>query len=626
MCGICGFIGNFNGLNYSFEGLEMLLNRGYDSVGCCSFTDDLSNFKVTKYCTVGNQLSIDSLRNNLHKHNNTNICIMHSRWSVVGEVSNNNAHPINCYRNKFSVVHNGILENYQIIKKYLIKNGVEFKTQTDTEVIINLISFNHKLLVENDVNSDHDQLIKNAIEKSLITMEGTWGLVIMSTCAPDYLFCTRQGSPLLIGIDSNNQFAMIASEESGFCNHLKQYICLKDHNVVTLQNSKDGIVFDSTHTYVERPISDYQKELENSKNTYPHWLLKEIMEQPDASLRTIGMGSRIINDKQVRLGGLEGYADQLINTDHIILLGCGTSYYSCLYSSYYFKNLCNFDSVQAIDGSEFTEQDIPKNRKSIAIMVSQSGETKDLRDCLEICKNASILTIGIINVVDSDIARDVLCGVYLNAGKENSVASTKAFTCQVIALSMIAVWFSQHADINATKRIKLIQDIRMFHHDMKNTINLVNSKCKDISNILLNCNSAFIIGKGTSQYIAKEASLKLKEVAYMHTEGFSSSSLKHGPYSLLTNGYPVFMIIPNDSNFVKNMSIAEQLKTRKAFIIGISDVDLDDKFNIKIKIPQNQSFFPVLSIVIFQLISYYIALLKGHSPDYLRNLSKTITV
>lgn len=316
--------------------------------------------------------------------------------------------------------------------------------------------------------------------------------------------------------------------------------------------------------------------------------------------------------------------DKLIEVDNLILLGCGTSYFAGLTSINYFKDLCNFNTVQIFDGADFNENDIPRNGKSALILLSQSGETKDLHRCIEIGRKNDLIIIGVVNVVDSLIARESDCGCYLNAGREVAVASTKSFTSQVILLSMIAIWFSQINNINENKRIRYIQDLRRLELDIKNTLNNAENY-KQYLKFIENKKSIFILGKGNIRAIAREGSLKIKEVSYIHAEGYSGSSLKHGPFGLLEKGFPVILLDTNDNHYNKMSNVYEEIKSRYAEIITISNNNSLDRENTII-IPYNKTYSNILTIIPLQILSYELSLLKGINPDFPRNLAKVVTV
>lgn len=615
MCGIIAGVSNselINLIEMILNGLKMIQNRGYDSAGICCNSN--GSFYLEKYASIDKLNAIDKLNNSINNFKHFTSYIAHTRWATHGPKTDVNAHPhLDMYEN-FSVVHNGIIENYNELKTNLINNGFKFKSQTDTEVIVNLISYKYNLCNN----------VELAINTALSELEGTYALVIMFKNDPNILYCTRRGSPLLISV--NDDFALIASERSGLCNYVNNYINLDNNDLCIIKNISNKIVLETSRKYI--PIKITNSKIELSPEPYPYWFIKEINEQTEASLRSISMGGRLL-DNSVKLGGLELHSENLKDLDNLLLLGCGTSYHACLSSSHYFKDLCDFNVVIPIDGSEFTKKDIPKIGKTGIVFVSQSGETKDLHRCLEICKDETknLILIGVINTPDSLIAREVDCGCYINAGREVSVASTKAFTCQIILLSMIAIWFSQLKKTNSQKREEIIISLRRLYLDIKNTINNNLEICKEIAKYLVNYNSTFVLGKGICESSALEGSLKIKEVGYIHAEAYSSSALKHGPYSLLTEGFPVILICPDDEYFVRNIGISEEIKSRLAFSIGITDKEIKDhKFDKIIKIEKNKTYRNLLSVLPMQLIAYEIALLKGHNPDILRGLAKCVTV
>lgn len=617
MCGIiAGIYGNYikskNLINMIYMGLFMIQNRGYDSVGICSINQN-NNFTLKKIASSVSINGIDEIKKHIELFNNDDIIIGHTRWATHGKKTDNNAHPHIDYYNNFSLVHNGIIENYMELKQFLINNDFKFISETDTEIIVNLISYYYNIF--NDV--------KISINEALNKIKGTFALVIMCIKEPNTLYCIRKGSPLLISY--NEEFALIASEKSGFCNYVNNYISINNNDLCVLKKYNDKIIFETNNDYIPTPITETNFEF--SPKPYPYWVIKEIMEQSEASLRAISYGGRLLDDNKVKLGGLESHKNELMEIDNLILLGCGTSYHACLMGTYYFKELCNFNVVLSIDGSEFNYHDIPKNGKSGVIFLSQSGETKDLHRCLELCNDLDILTIGVVNVPDSLIARETLCGCYLNGGREVSVASTKSYTSQVILLSMIAIWFSQNKNINIHKRTDIINELRRLNIDIENTINKNIDIAKEIAQYLINYESLFILGKGICDSSAKEGSLKIKEVGYIHAESYSSSALKHGPYSLIQEGFPIILLCPDDNYFDKNISVSEEIKSRLAYTIGITNNTLNyHTFDKVLYIEKNYYFRGLLSVIPMQLIAYEIALLKGHNPDMLRGLAKCVTV
>jgi len=612
MCGICAFIGYKPGYECVMNGIHMLLNRGYDGTGLCAF-DAENNFKIRKYATTLDTSSFELLAKHSEEYKNCTTLQAFTRWATHGSKYNDaNVHPHVDYTSRFSVVHNGIIENYDVIKIELQKQGVTFKSQTDTEVVVNLISIMY----------DKYHNVEQAMESAFSQMEGTWGVVVLTALEPNKMFCARHGSPLLVGFGEN--YMMVASEQSGFCTYVNHYICLNDHDIVVLEKKGEQVVFNKKHNYTVREITH-----DNGNQTpapYPHWTIKEINDQSDAVLRAMGMGARIENEKLVKLGGLCYCESDLKKIDNLILLGCGTSYHAGLYASHILKEISGFNSVQIFDGAEFTKYDIPHLGKTALILISQSGETKDLYRCVEIGKDNNLIMIGVINVVDSLIAREVTCGVYLNAGREVAVASTKSFTTQVTVLYLMAVWFAQIRNLNDNRRTQIINDLRRLPIDIKTTIEISEQSTEDAAKYLKNKNSIFLIAKGQTEAIAKEGSLKIKEIAYIHSEAYSSSALKHGPLSLICPETPVILITPNDGNFAKNQGICEEIRSRDTPVIGISDNNLGQHYVIQLIVQKNNTFKDLLCVIPLQMIAYKVAVLKGTNPDFPKNLAKIITV
>jgi glucosamine--fructose-6-phosphate aminotransferase (isomerizing) len=628
MCGIIGILGNCNCFDYAIDSLKMLLNRGYDSCGSAT-TNTNNEFIIRKYASTETISSYDLLKNNYKDFHNTNVNIMHTRWATHGEKSDINSHPHVDSDNIFAIVHNGIIENYIELKEFLIKNRYSFISQTDTEVIVNLISYHYTHTCNNDSNS--------AIQHAIAELKGTFALCIINRFEPNILYCIRNESPLLISFNKN--YAIIGSEKSAFTNKAENYICLDNNNLCTLTLSDTK---DKNNSYISLKMCNRQiaytdiKTLEKTFDVftcepYPHWTIKEIIEQNITTLKALSienMNYGRINDETVMLYELDVNKETLIKTDNIILLGCGTSNFACQESALLIKEICQFNTVQVFDGAEFCQKDIPIYGHTTVIFVSQSGETIDLYRCLKICKSLCS-TIGVINTVDSLIAREVDNCVYLNAGKEYAVASTKAFTSQVVVLTLIGLWFSQnkYSNTHRIQRQEIIHGLHSLCSDIYTTIHTNINVCKEVAKYLLNKNSLFILGKNVCEPVAKEGSLKIKEIGYLHAEGYSSSALKHGPFALIQKGLPIILLMPNDEYYIKNKSTLEEIKSRHAYIIGISDQRINsDKIDIEINIQFNKYFRGILANIPLQLIAYELAILKGHNPDFPRNLAKCVTV
>lgn len=609
MCGIIALLSLYDDktINYLLNGLKQLQNRGYDSAGICTLDEE---FSLLKYASTKDIDSIKNLELNKFKLKKSSIGIAHTRWATHGAKTDINSHPHISYDNKVVLVHNGIIENYSNLKLMLESKNIKFKSQTDTEVISNLIAFNYNKLGN----------FSKAIRESINMMSGTWGLAIMNLDEPNKLYCIRHGSPLLVS--QSDDIVMLSSEQSGFCGKTNNYFILDSNDICEISKENHKITVNTSKKYDLQNTLDLNFDL--TPDPFDHWTLKEICEQFDASLRAISLGGRLLDDNKVRLGGLEGNKEVLKRIDNLIFLACGTSYYAALCGINYFKDMCNFNTLHIIDGAEFTEKDIPKYGNTALVMLSQSGETKDLHRCIKIGKDNDLFMIGVINVVDSMIARECNCGCYLNAGREVGVASTKSFTNQVILLSMIAVWFSQIHDKNNNKRKDYIQSLRNLPYDIKKVIDISLEK-KDLFINLLNKPSLFILGKGKSEAIAKEGSLKIKEITYIHAEGYSGSALKHGPFALLNENMPVILVSPNNEHYAKMNNAYEEIKSRFAPILFITDND-KCKYDNTIIIPKNKVYADLLCVIPLQIAAYYLSIERGLNPDMPRNLAKCVTV
>ena len=606
MCGIVGYLGIDNYYDYVINGLKLLQNRGYDSAG---LTYIYNNDLITKkFSSTHINNSLEILENSIHLNEESKIAIGHTRWATHGSINNINAHPHHDNQNLFSIVHNGIIENFHFIKNQLLDEGYHFLSQTDTEIISVLLGKYYSL----------EKNVEKAIELTVNELQGTWALVIVHKDFPDQIWFTRNGSPLLLGID--DQFVLIVSEQLAFNNYIKKYIIIENHDIISVKIKDSRIELqESLNRYaVQKKVKD---DIISKPENYEHWTLKEIMEQPSSINRSINNGGRIADNTNVKLGGLDQHKSKLLECEHLIILGCGTSYYSGLWSCEIFKILDIFTTIQIFDGAEFDIHDIPKKGKTCLILLSQSGETKDLHRCIQIAKDYELYTIGVVNVPDSLIARETECGVYLNAGREIAVASTKSFTSQCIILSMIGIWFSQNRGTSIRKRKTIIDSIRSLPFQFQNT--LKNELLRTFSD-LLDKSTVFILGKGKEFAIAKEGALKIKEISYIHAEGYSSSALKHGPFALIENNLPVIILDIGEKYREKNRNVYEELKSRKARILFITDEK--SELENEILIDKNEIFGGLLANVCIQLLSYYKAINKKINPDFPRNLAKVVSV
>ena len=399
---------------------------------------------------------------------------------------------------------------------------------------------------------------------------------------------------------------------------------------MTVEKTIDGkIKFPNKINYLENIIQN--KVSETSCYPYSHWTIKEIFEQPMSILRTFNMGGRIFNDSNVKLGGLDSKRDELLKCTNLILLGCGTSLNAAQIGTKILKGFKCINNVCCFDASEFTLEDIPLEGKTGFIMFSQSGETKDLHRCIEIIKHLDHPIISIVNVVGSLIARESDCGIYLNAGREVGVASTKSFTSQIVAISLLAIWYAQNKNISIHLRTQYIKNLRNLSLDIEHLLNNNLNDIRRLASNISNTKQMFILGRGNMKFIADEGSLKIKEIAYIHCEGYAGGSLKHGPFALIDNETVIILLAPNDENFSKMINCAEEIHSRGAKIILITNYQNSQKFKKElfesiINIPHNDIFNTILTIIPLQILAYEIALIKGHNPDFPRNLAKVVTV
>lgn len=628
MCGIFGIltVSAENIYKRIIDGLTQLQNRGYDSSGLAVVEVD-GTVEIHKYASTDKIDSLEYLNNKcINLASTSKMGIGHNRWATHGMKSDANAHPHMSYNRQFIIVHNGIIENYIELRDELISRGFRFNSQTDTEVIVNLVEYYSR-----EGNTTYDSL-----NYTIQRLHGTYGIILIDMKTPDHLFCVRNGSPLLVG--KTDDTIIITSEQSGFCNRVLNYITLNNDDICviscvlttsapsTSSAPTNRLSIKTASTYSRKKVSSLARSL--VPDPFPHWTIREINEQPAIITAAINNGGRIKNTTEVKLGGLECHESRLKQIKNVIILGCGTSYFAGLYGMHFFKWLCNFNTVQTFDGADLTELDIPREGATLFILVSQSGETKDLHRCIEIAKTANIMTLGIINVVDSLIAREVDCGIYCNAGTEVGVASTKAFTSQVVCLSLAAIWFSQIAGINEMRRSKMIHDLNNLSNDFSNVLDIMDMSIQTIAQTKFkSANNMFLLGKGTDEIVAREGSLKIKEITYLHSEGYSSGSLKHGPFALLDKTFPVIIFNLDLRHMSKTMNCVEEVLSRNAPVLLITNNrTIEDARYTQIHIPSNTSFSSLLGIVPIQLLAYYLSIDRGINPDKPKNLAKVVTV
>ena len=623
MCGIIGYLGKINGISILLNGLKMLQNRGYDSAGI-SFLNSKQQIATYKYASEDTNNSITRLYNETNELKDVFSGIAHTRWATHGPKTDINAHPHTDFYGLFSLVHNGIIENYIEIKNFLKNKGYEFKSETDTEVIVNLISYFYRT---------EKSLIK-AIEYTSQKLEGTWAALVIYKKNPDLLIIMKNGSPLLLGKNSNGY--IITSELSGFQNLVDEYISIKNKSFFII-DKKDNKVYTKnlngidSEEYLKQnnEIVKLNKELFSlTPDPYPHWMLKEIYDQVESVKRVLGNGGRLAGQYGIKLGGLDENKEKLLQFKKVKILGCGTSLNAGIFGHTIFTMSKVFETSGYQDASEFYDYSFERN--TLYIVLSQSGETKDVHRAMEIIKKHSGFILSIVNVVNSLIAREADCGMYIHAGSEKGVASTKSFTNQVLALCLIACWFCKVGGRKEYENFidQLLIDIKVYSKNVEKALNNIQNDLH-IRKDFEKTPNMFILGRGLNYPIALEGALKIKEISYIHAEGQCGGSLKHGPFALIEKGMPIIIICMDDEHKSRMISAAEEVRARGAVTYLITNDETMKETNLFDKlvlVPDAGILSPLISVIPFQIICYQIALLKGINPDFPRNLAKVVTV
>jgi len=612
MCGITVFLSKTeeNIIIQILKSLAIIQNRGYDSVGITMKSEKTNSWEIYKHASSEVSDSMDHLAETM-QNKTSSIAVGHTRWATHGKKTDLNSHPHYSMRKNIFLVHNGIITNFQEIKTFLQKKGYTFYSETDTEVIANLIEF---YLMEN-------YSIERAIELASKDLYGTWALAIVCALEPEKVYLTRHGSPLILGY--NDDVIICTSEISGFIGLIKSYIIIENNDIVCI--TKSGYI--SNKLYESKTIDNII--LQDSPAPFPHWTIKEINDQPKSILSAFNNGARIYKDNIV-LGGLY-HLSNIIRTnsiEHLILLGCGTSYHACMIAVSYFSGSQVFNTIQAFDASEFTENNIPKRGKVLCIVCSQSGETRDLINAIDICKTKKCILLGAVNVVDSLIALQVDCGVYLNAGQEIAVASTKSFTSTLIVLSLIGMWFKEKQ-----YNIPIINTLRLLPDDIEKLLanDIIKKSCQNIANFINTeeIHSIFILGREKMFPVAREAALKIKEITYIHAEGYSAGSLKHGPFALLDKKTLTFLLI-DEKNKEALTSTFYEISSRETHCCVVSDFnfecDCNNDNNLHLELPKIAYYQEIIFCIALQYLSYLLSISRNLNPDKPRNLAKVVTV
>ncbi len=611
MCGIVGYIGSRPARDIVINGLKRLEYRGYDSAGIA--INDGAETQVFK--CVGRVRDLEEM---VHGSDfNGTMAMGHTRWATHGEPNEINAHPQVSCRGNFVVVHNGIIENYARIKRHLESRGVTFTSQTDTEVLANLMEH---LYLEGDLSAEQ------AITLALNKVEGTYGLAIICRNEQGKMFAARKGSPLVIGVGDGENF--IASDATPIVEYTQRVIYLNDGDLAII--SKDEMVLKAIRNKSFEPeVQEVDLKLgEIDKEGFPHFMLKEIFEQPQAVHDTF-RGRVLPNQSGLMLGGLHKVIDTMAVADRIVIVACGTSWHAGLVGEYILEEFCRIP-VEVEYASEFRYRDPIIKKGDIVLAISQSGETADTLAAVRLAKERGALVLGICNVVGSSIPRETNAGVYTHAGPEIGVASTKAFTTQVVTLAMIAFEIGNRKGLIDEARYKsLINELVGLPEKIKKALN-VNEQALALAKIYQSTTNAIYLGRGLQFPVALEGALKLKEISYIHAEGYPAAEMKHGPIALIDENMPVVVVANQESSYDKIVSNIMEVKARKGIVIAIvteGDQVISKLADHVMEVPETIPVFgPVVAAVPLQLLSYHIAVLRGCDVDQPRNLAKSVTV
>ena len=611
MCGIVGYLGNKDALPILLKGLKRLEYRGYDSAGVGVMGENgLQVMKRKgKVKRLGSMLDDTPIRGS--------VGIGHTRWATHGVPNDVNAHPHLDETGQIALIHNGIIENYDTIKILLENTGTILASDTDSEVLVQLISkFYHT-----------DSLsLAEAVQTALQDVVGTYGIALVSSIEPETLIAARMGSPLVLGIGDNEYF--IASDASPIVEHTRQVICLDDGEMVVI--NKDGYEIrkiNSDHV-VSKNIEKIEYDLGSiEKGGFPHFMLKEIHDQAHTIEDTF-RGRLILDDCTTHLGGIRDYIDHIRNAKKCYITACGTAWHAALIGEYLLEEYAHFN-VKVEYASEFRYRHAPVDQDTVVIAVSQSGETADTRAAIRKAKEAGALTVGICNVVGSTIARETDCGIYTHAGPEIGVASTKAFTSQLAVFLLMALQFRQKNYLSNIEVDKICRGMADISTHVKEVLQY-SGEFDTIVGDYTEMNNFLYLGRGLNFPVALEGALKLKEISYIHAEGYPAAEMKHGPIALIDERMPTVVLVPKDRTYEKVISNIQEVKARHGKIISVTDnptKELEKLSDHMITIPRvHRVLFPILATIPLQLLAYYMAVNRGCDVDQPRNLAKSVTV
>ena len=616
MCGIVGYTGFRDAYDVVINGLRRLEYRGYDSAGVIL---ELQNGDFEFKKTKGKVDDLVAISKNLQT--TSKLGMGHTRWATHGVPSDNNSHPHLSNNGKIAIVHNGIIENYDTIKTMLINKNFEFKSETDTEVLVNLIQY----FMDKDPSLDFSEAVRYALNE----VYGAYAISVMHEDFPGQLVVARLGSPLAIGIGENEYF--VASDASPFVEFTKEAVYLEEGHMATISlESGIDIRTIKENTKIEPAIQELRLNLEQiEKGGYEHFMLKEIFEQPKSILDTM-RGRLLVDEGIIKMAGIWDHLERLTNAQRIIIIACGTSWHAGLIGEYLIEEFARVP-VEVEYASEFRYRNPIISSKDVVIAISQSGETADTMAAIKLAKEKGAFVFGICNVVDSSIARYTDAGAYTHAGPEIGVASTKAFTSQLTILSLIAIKLGNHnGNLGKADFMRLITELEAIPNKVEDVLNSVDENVKAIASKFVDATNFLYLGRGYNFPAALEGALKLKEISYIHAEGYPAAEMKHGPIALIDENMPIVIIAPKVGHYDKIVSNVQEIKARKGKVIAIvnkGDSQVSAMADYIIEIPEtSECFSPILASIPLQLLSYYIAVARGANVDQPRNLAKSVTV
>lgn len=611
MCGIIGYYGNKEITPILLNGLQRLEYRGYDSAG-------ISLMESNGIYTQKNSGKVSELANNIKTSKiRGKIGMGHTRWATHGEPNDINAHPHLDHSGKISIIHNGIIENYASLKKVLINKGYEFKSETDTEVLVQLIS---------DIYFSEGLSFEQAVQVALTQVVGAYGIVTFCSEEPDKLVAARHGSPLVLGIGEDDYF--IASDASPIVDYTRNVIYLDENEIVTINNGSHEIRSIKDDKVLQKVVTEINFSIDEiEKGEFKHFMLKEIHDQVNTITDT--MRGRINKDDGTAyLGGISDHMDRIQSAHRIYIVACGTSWHAGLIGKYLYEEYAG-KPVHVEYASEFRYRSPIIDAKTIVIAISQSGETADTLAAIKKAKKLGALTLGICNVVGSSIARETDCGIYTHAGPEIGVASTKAFTSQVTVLFLLALSFGRKNGISTDTGKKFAHSLLNISDKVKTVLD-GSDEILEVAKSTVDAENYLYLGRGMNYPVALEGALKLKEISYIHAEGYPAAEMKHGPIALIDEKMPVVFLAPHDETYEKVFSNIQEVKARKGVIITVTDKrteELEKISNYIIDVPTTHpKVFPLLASISLQLLAYHLAVLRKCDVDQPRNLAKSVTV